>query len=188
MNGLDYGFSGGSGSSRRINRFDRNTVGRVLRPHMMDESGGGGGEERRGERRILCQHLNIDIITVLILISISIVYIASIKVPFFCLMVLLHSPLAAFTPGRDPQTLQELWGLNEDNGEDADYEEDEDDDEDNVAANSKFRSERAEQNERVKSMRAGTGNFTAIKFCIVLLLYGFYGCFYLWIFHAHICI
>ena len=43
MNGLDYGFSGGNGSSRRINRFNRNSVGRVLRPHMMDESGEGGG-------------------------------------------------------------------------------------------------------------------------------------------------
>jgi hypothetical protein len=162
MNGLDYGFSGGSGSSRRINRFDRNTVGRVLRPHMMDESGGGGGGEER--ERFCVNSLNIDIISVSILVSISIVYITSKKVPFFCLMVLLYSPLATFTPGRDPQTLQELWGLNEDNGEDADYEEDEDDDEDNVAANSKFRSERAEQNERVKSMRAGTGNFTAEKF------------------------
>ena len=46
MNGLDYGFSGGNGSSRRINRFNRNSVGRVLRPHMMDESGEGGGENR----------------------------------------------------------------------------------------------------------------------------------------------
>ena len=42
MNGLSYGFSGGNGSSRRINRFNRNSVGRVLRPHMMDESGEGG--------------------------------------------------------------------------------------------------------------------------------------------------
>ena len=50
MNGLDYGFSGGSGSSRRINRFDRNTVGRVLIPHMMDEGGGGGGKERGDTR------------------------------------------------------------------------------------------------------------------------------------------
>ena len=56
----------------------------------------------------------------------------------------------------DPQALQDLWGLQGGN-EDDDYEEDEDDDEDNVAANSKFRSERAEQNERIKGMRAGTG-------------------------------
>ena len=46
MNGLDYGFSGGNGSSRSINRFNRNSVGRVLRPHMMDESGEGGGMSR----------------------------------------------------------------------------------------------------------------------------------------------
>ena len=44
MEGLSYGFSGGNGSSRRINRFNRNSVGRVLRPHMMDETGEGGGE------------------------------------------------------------------------------------------------------------------------------------------------
>ena len=58
---------------------------------------------------------------------------------------------------RDPQALQDLWGLQDGGNEDDDYEEDEDDDEDNVAANSKFRSERAEQNERIKGMRAGTG-------------------------------
>jgi hypothetical protein len=50
MNGLDYGFSGGNGSSRRINRFNRNSVGRVLRPHMMDESGEGGGENSTDPR------------------------------------------------------------------------------------------------------------------------------------------
>ena len=50
MNGLDYGFSGGNGSSRRINRFNRNSVGRVLRPHMMDESGEGGGMNSTGTR------------------------------------------------------------------------------------------------------------------------------------------
>ena len=52
MEGLSYGFSGGNGSSRRVNRFNRNSVGRVLRPHMMDETGAGGGKERnnKGEK------------------------------------------------------------------------------------------------------------------------------------------
>ena len=49
MEGLSYGFSGGNGSSRRVNRFNRNSVGRVLRPHMMDETGAGGGEERKNK-------------------------------------------------------------------------------------------------------------------------------------------
>ena len=47
MDGLSYGFTGGNGSSRRVNRFNRNSVGRVLRPHMMDETGAGGGKERK---------------------------------------------------------------------------------------------------------------------------------------------
>ena len=58
---------------------------------------------------------------------------------------------------RDPQALQDLWGLQDGGNEDDAYEEDVDDDDDNVAANSKFRSERAEQKERIKGMRAGTG-------------------------------
>ena len=49
MEGLSYGFSGGNGSSRRVNRFNRNSVGRVLRPHMMDETGAGGGKERKNK-------------------------------------------------------------------------------------------------------------------------------------------
>ena len=65
MEGLSYGFSGGNGSSRRVNRFNRNSVGRVLRPHMMDETGAGGGKERknkgekeqRRERRIKDQRI-----------------------------------------------------------------------------------------------------------------------------------
>ena len=63
--------------------------------------------------------------------------------------------------GRDPQALQQLWGLNEETGndEDDDYEDDEDEDDDNVAVNSKFRAERAEKNQRIKGMRAGTGKF-----------------------------
>jgi hypothetical protein len=102
MEGLDYGFTGGNGSSRRVERFNRNSVGRVLRPHMMDDEGDGG---------VMSQQ-------------------------------------------RDPEALQQLWGLREGGGDD-DYEEDEEDD--NNAVNNKFRSERAEHNQRVKGMRAGTG-------------------------------
>ena len=77
---------------------------------------------------------------------------------------------------RDPQALQALWGLQDGGNEDDDYEEDEDDDDDNVAANSKFRSERAEQNERIKGMRAGTGELLSSSYfvtssMIVALLY-----------------
>ena len=66
--------------------------------------------------------------------------------------------------GRDPQALQQLWGLNDEggDGEDEDYEEEEDSDEDNVAANSKFRSERAEKNQRIRGMRAGTGDHSIL--------------------------
>jgi hypothetical protein len=102
MEGLDYGFTGGNGSSRRVERFNRNSVGRVLRPHMMDDEGDGGVMSQK----------------------------------------------------RDPEALQQLWGLREGGGDD-DYEEDEEDD--NNAVNNKFRSERAEHNQRVKGMRAGTG-------------------------------
>jgi hypothetical protein len=74
---------------------------------------------------------------------------------------------------RDPQALQDLWGLQDGGNEDDDYEEDEDDDEDNVAANSKFRSERAEQNERIKGMRAGTGKkvFRSTPFILYHILF-----------------
>jgi hypothetical protein len=102
MEGLDYGFTGGNGSSRRVERFNRNSVGRVLRPHMMDDEGEGGVMSQK----------------------------------------------------RDPEALQQLWGLREAGGDD-DYEEDEEDDDN--AVNNKFRSERAEHNQRIKGMRAGTG-------------------------------
>ena len=69
---------------------------------------------------------------------------------------------------RDPQALQDLWGLQDGGNEDDDYEEDEDDDDDNVAANSKFRSERAEQNERIKGMRAGTGEHFPVSYLVII--------------------
>ena len=70
--------------------------------------------------------------------------------------------------GRDSQSIQQLWGLNEETGkdDDDDYEDEEDDDDDNVAANSKFRSERAEKNQRIKGMRAGTGIFIHLLFLL----------------------
>ena len=70
---------------------------------------------------------------------------------------------------RDPQALQDLWGLQDGGNEDDDYDEDEDDDDDNVAANSKFRSERAEQNERIKGMRAGTGELFPVLYLVIIL-------------------
>lgn len=74
---------------------------------------------------------------------------------------------------RDPQALQALWGLQDGGNEDDDYEEDEDDDDDddNVAANSKFRSERAEQNERIKGMRAGTGELFSVSYFVIQLFH-----------------
>ena len=70
--------------------------------------------------------------------------------------------------GRDTQSIQQLWGLNEETGmdddEDDDNDDDDDDDDDNLTANSKFRAERAEKdkNQRIKGMRAGTGKFLNI--------------------------
>ena len=88
---------------------------------------------------------------------------------FFLLFITFIFLLVELTSnGRDSQSIQQLWGLNEETGkdDDDDYEDEEDDDDDNVAANSKFRSERAEKNQRIKGMRAGTGIFTHLLFLL----------------------